>query len=81
MKEDVTQLFAQEIRTFEDRLPEWLAHDVGRFALIKGQKALGPYDTQNDAIAIGYQTYGNASFFVREVLPFERQATFTRDVA
>lgn len=80
MAEGIAQLFDTELDVFQARLPEWLAHDIGRHALIKGNEALGPYDTQNDAITVGYQTYGNVPFLVKEILPFERPATFTRDI-
>ncbi|HEY4963646.1 MAG TPA: hypothetical protein VIH90_03060 [Candidatus Saccharimonadales bacterium] len=58
----------------------WLAHDIGRFTLIKGTEIRGPYDTQNDAITVGYETYGNVPFLTKEILPFERPATLTRDI-
>lgn len=80
MAEDITELFATELGVFRDRLDKWLVHDLGRHALIKEQEVLGLYDTQNDAIAVGYQTYGNVAFLVKEVLPYERPATFTRDI-
>jgi hypothetical protein len=80
MAEGATRLFDEEPRLFEARLPGWLAHDIGKHALIRGQEVLGPYDTENDAISVGYQTFGNVPLLVKKVLPFERPATFNRDI-
>ncbi len=80
MAVDVRELFEAELSVFHEHLDAWLAHDIGRFALIKGTEIRGPYDTQNDAITVGYETYGNVPFLTKEILPFERPATFTRDI-
>lgn len=81
MAEKTTQLFAVELRVFHEHLEEWLVSDIGRCALIKGKDVLGPYDTRNDAITVGYQTHGNVPFLTKEILPFDSAATFTRSVA
>jgi hypothetical protein len=80
MAESEGRLFEAELKTFQDRLPEWLSHDIGRYALIRGSEALGPYDTENDAIQIGYDTYGMEPFLVREIRPFDVPRTYTRDI-
>ena len=81
MAKAVTQLFATELGVFRDHLEDWLVHDIGRHALIRGTEVLGPYDTENDAIKIGYDTFGYVPFLVKEIYPIERSANFTRDVA
>ncbi|HTB48811.1 MAG TPA: hypothetical protein VK712_01880 [Verrucomicrobiae bacterium] len=75
MSEAVPALFAEELNVFEEHLDEWLEHDLGRFVLIKGCDTSGPFDTQRDAITVGYQTYGNVPFLTKEVLPLERIAS------
>jgi len=80
MAVNASELFEIELGVFREHLDEWLTQDIGRFALIKGAEVRGPYDTQNDAITVGYETYGNVPFLTKEILPFERPATFTRDI-
>jgi len=80
MSIDAGSLFETELGVFREHLGEWLLHDIGRFALIKGVEVRGPYDTQRDAITVGYETYGNVPFLTKEILPIERPATFTRDI-
>jgi len=74
------QLFSVEQEVFQEHLPQWLAHDVGRFVLIHGTDVSGPYDTQRDAITVGYQSHGNVPFLTKEIQPFERALAFTRSV-
>jgi hypothetical protein len=74
------ELFMTELEVFCERLDKWLTQDIGRFVLIRGLEIRGPYDTQNDAITIGYETYGNVPFLTKEIQPLERPATFTRDI-
>lgn len=57
-----------EIETFNALLPTLLETDLGRWALIKGTDLRGTYDTENDAISVGYQTYGNKMFLTRQIL-------------
>lgn len=80
MAASVGELFETEQGIFCEHLDEWLVQDIGRFALIKGTEVRGLYDTQNDAITVGYETYGNVPFLAKEIAPFERPATFTRDI-
>ena len=80
MPKNTGELFETELGVFHERLDEWLTRDIGRFALIKDSEVRGPYDTQNDAISVGYETYGNVPFLTKEILPVERPATFTREI-
>ena len=75
MTKKTTSLFETELAVFERHREEWLESDLGRFALLKGETVLGPYDTQNDAISIGYKEYGNVPFLVKEVAAFDRPIT------
>ena len=72
MSIDVAELFETELGVFHEHLDEWLLRDVGRFVLIKDAEVRGPYDTQNDAITVGYETFGNVSFLTKQIMPFER---------
>src|SRR5579862_9748276 len=57
-----------ELKTFDALLPQLLESDLGRWALIKEAELRGVYDTENDAIKVGYQTYGNQPFLTRQIL-------------
>ncbi len=57
-----------EIEVFESLLPQLLESDLGRWALIHDTEFRGAFDTQNDAIKVGYQTYGNVLFLTRQIL-------------
>lgn len=57
-----------EVELFNRLLPELLETDYGRWALIHEADFCGAYDTERDAISIGYREYGNVPFLVREIL-------------
>jgi hypothetical protein len=80
MATNAGELFETELGVFREHLDEWLPQDIGQFVLIRGAEVRGPYDTQIDAITVGYETHGNVPFLTKEILPFERPATFTRDI-
>jgi hypothetical protein len=68
MTEPEKPLFEQEFEVFNANLPDWLARGLGGYALIRGTEVRGPYETQNDAINIGYETFGNVPFLVEPVV-------------
>lgn len=80
------ETLAEELQTFEDRLPELLAGiaghvgEVATFALIKGSEVIGTYSSKVDAQNIGYDELGLAPFLVAEITPYPNPATFTRDM-
>lgn len=78
--ESISELFATELATFEKLLPNLLARaqNLGRFILIKGTEASGPYDTETDTVTLGYEKYGNVPFLTKPILPYEPVLTFTR---
>jgi hypothetical protein len=67
----VTEVLQAELAIFEDLLPQLLETDHGRFALIKNTEFYGAFDTENDAIGVGYRQYGNAPFLVRQILEYQ----------
>lgn len=69
MAQPEAPIFEEEYKTYYAHVPEWLAKGIGGFALIKGGEVHGPYETQNDAITVGYKTYGNVPFLVEPVDP------------
>jgi hypothetical protein len=68
-------LFEQELNIFNEHLPSWQAKGIGGFALIKGVEFRGTFETENDAIDVGYKTFGNVPFLVKpivEVVPIDK---------
>jgi len=66
-----------ETKTFEQKLPELLTMDTGKYVLIKEDKVIGVFVAIEDALIYGYEKYLDQPFFVREVLPVQEPMDFT----
>lgn len=64
-----------ETKVFEEKLPELLKTDEGRFVLIKEEKIIGTYSTQREAVRADYQNFYGEAFFVRPVLARQMPVT------
>lgn len=69
-------MLERETETYEQRRDELLGSALGKWVLIRGEEIGGTFDTQGDAIAAGYQQYGNVPFLVKQVLPFDTPQSF-----
>ncbi len=58
----------EELGFFDSKRTEWLAHYQGKFALVRGEKVAGFYDTADSAYAEGVRLWGNVSFLIKPVL-------------
>ena len=67
----------QEIETFNRLLPSLLMQ-VGKFALIKGDRLIDTFDTYSDAMKRGYTDFKLEPFMVKQIAPAERASYFTR---
>lgn len=67
----MVETLKDELRTFESRRDELLGTSLGRWVLIHGGDLVGAFETQADAINIGYQRFGNVPFLVKQVVPVE----------
>ena len=63
----------QERQTYE-------REDVGKFVLIKGDRVVETFDTEQDALRAGYLLFGLEAFMVQDIQPNFRILTFTRDL-
>lgn len=74
----------KEMEAFRRELPALLADpvNVGRYVLIGGDPAgvVGVYATFDAALASGYDTFGLASFLVKEVTDHEKPHYFSRNL-
>jgi len=68
-----------ETKTFEDRLPELIKTDVGKFVLIKDDKVVGTYSAIQDALKDGYEKFKGQAFFVRQIVPVQLPLNFANN--
>ncbi|HEY7032170.1 MAG TPA: hypothetical protein VH482_12605 [Thermomicrobiales bacterium] len=59
----------EEIRFYEENLPDWLQRHEARVVLVKGRELIGFFDTEGDAIEEGARLFGFTSILVCRVLP------------
>lgn len=65
-----------ELRTYEQHREHLLGTAEGKFVLIRNDEIVGVYDSKMDAIAQGYQKFGNVPFLVKQILKVETPQTF-----
>ena len=58
----------KELDYFERHRLEWLEHQGGKFALIRGEKLDGIYDTAEAAYEAGIRLWGNVPFLIKQIL-------------
>ncbi|MBC8642142.1 hypothetical protein IAG25_35650 [Caballeronia sp. EK] len=68
---------AKELATYQRELLNLLA-DEGKFVLIQGDNVVEKFDTYDDALKIGYQTFKLEPFLVKQITRIESAANFTR---
>lgn len=61
----------KEIETFKAKKNEVLAQAEGKFVLIKGEKVIGLFESQGDALQEGYKQFGKGPFLVKQVLALD----------
>ena len=63
-----TQKFHAEELLYEAQKREWLQHNAGKFALIKGDQLVGFYDDYESAFRHGLKSFGlGVAFFIKQV--------------
>ena len=58
----------REMRTYEREHARLMRRSRNKFVLIKGSKVVGVFDGVLDALARGYEDFGNRAFLVRQIL-------------
>ena len=66
----------QELATYQEQRERLLAIAKGKYVLIKGDRVLGVFDTEQDAIRQGYHQLGNVPFLAKQVLEIEPRQYF-----
>lgn len=72
----MTPLLDSELRTYEHNRDQLLGSAEGKFVLIHCDQIVGVYDSKMDAIAAGYQQFGNVPFLVKQILKVEAPQNF-----
>ena len=58
------QILTEEYAYFAEIRAELLKEQEGRYALIKGKKLIGVFDTDTDAYQVGVMQFGNEVFLI-----------------
>lgn len=73
---DITKnVLAKELRYFELNKKEWLKAYKEQFVLIKAQKLIGSFTTQEEAYKRGVEKFNNQPFLIKQVLEEEQIAS------
>ncbi len=70
----------EEIKTYERNKDNLVKESNGKYVLIKGNEIIGIYDTQNDAIKVGIDKFGNTPFLVKKIEAVEQPMNFTSNL-
>ncbi len=62
---------ARELDAFDGHREELMGRAAGKYALLHGDHLAGEFDTEADAIAEGYQMFGNVPFLVKRIEPVD----------
>ncbi len=68
---------ARELETYLRHKDELLARAAGWFVLIRHEEVIGVFASRPDALAAGYERFGNTPFLVHQVTEHEEPMTFT----
>ena len=77
----MSERLADEARTFNDNVEAWSAKHGGEFVLLRGTTLIGFFPTYEKALEAGYERFGLAPFFVREIRYSPRPRFITRLIA
>jgi hypothetical protein len=73
---DMPQALDIEQKTYEQHRDQLLGTAEGKFVLIYRDQVVGIYASKMDAIAEGYNRFGNVPFLVRQVVKVETPQNF-----
>ena len=69
-----------ELKTYEQNRDQLLGTAEGKYVLIHNKQIVGIYDSKMDAIATGYQQFGNVPFLVKQIVKVEAPQNFTSNL-
>lgn len=60
--------FERNVQAYEQQLPRLLPNEEGKFALIRQAEIVDVLETEEAAMAAGYERFGGGEFLIKEVL-------------
>ncbi len=76
----MAELLSSELKTYEKNFDSLVGTNEGKFVVIHGNRVLGSFDSQLDAITWGYRELGNVPFLVKQVLKVEAPLSFVSNL-
>lgn len=76
----MTPVLDVELKTYEQNRDQLLGTAEDKFVLIHNCQIVGIYDSKMDAIAMGYQQFGNVPFLVKQIVKVETPQNFTSNL-
>jgi hypothetical protein len=70
------EVLREELEFFEINRAKWLEEYRGKFALVKGKRLVGTFDTAENAYIEGIQQFGNVPFLIKQVVERDPVASF-----
>jgi len=71
---------ATEWRFFEENRERFVEEAEGKYALVKGRKIFGFFESERDALDAGYRRFGQPPFLVKRVLRVELPVHLTSNM-
>ncbi len=69
-----------ELKTYEKHRDLLLGTAEGKFVLIRHEEVVGVFNSEMDAIAQGYQKFGNVPFLVKQIVKVETPLDFSSNL-
>ena len=60
-------ILEKELKVYHENKDRLLKKDEGKYVLIKDSEIIGTFESQNDAIKIGIEKFGNTPFLVKKI--------------
>ncbi len=73
-------LLKLERETYEANKDKLVAASEGKYVLIKDSRVIDTFDSEQDAIKIGIERFGNTPFFVRKIEKIEQIQNYTSNL-
>jgi len=74
------KLLQTELKVYEEHKAELVQKSNGKYVLIKGTEIIRIFETQQDAIKVGIEKYGNTPFLVKKIELIEPTQNFTSNL-
>ena len=73
----VAHVLERELAAYEANKDKLLAESIYKFVLIKEDRVLGTFESQQDAINCGYRELGLVPFLVKQIVPEDMPIYFS----